>query len=274
MNQPSNEIKYLLFDVESVPDGESIAMTRYPGANLSPKEAIRKFRFELLAESGRDFVPYTYHVPVAVVIAKIREDYSLVEIVSLDEPNHRPAVITKHFWVGWERYNRPTLVTFNGRSFDIPLMELSAFRFGVSIPSWFNLFDKSYEQYRNRYNIHSHLDLHEILTNFGSSWFRGGLNLAAQLINKPGKIDVQGAMVHELYEAGKLSEISEYCRCDVLDTYFVFLRSLLVMGRINAEQEATLTEGVKNLLREQMDKHPAYKIYLERWEQLEHSASR
>jgi predicted PolB exonuclease-like 3'-5' exonuclease len=128
MNQPSNEIKYLLFDVESVPDGESIAATRYPGANLSSKEAIRKFRFELLAESGRDFVPYTYHVPVAVVIAKIREDYSLVEIVSLDEPNHRPAIITKHFWVGWERYNRPTLVTFNGRSFDIPLMELSAFR--------------------------------------------------------------------------------------------------------------------------------------------------
>jgi 3'-5' exonuclease len=81
----------------------------------------------------------------------------------------------------------------------------------------FNLFDKSYEQYRNRYNIHSHLDLpqnNEILTNFGSSWFRGGLNLAAQLISKPGKIDVQGAMVHELYEAGKLSEISEYCRCD------------------------------------------------------------
>jgi predicted PolB exonuclease-like 3'-5' exonuclease len=274
MNQPSNEIKYLLFDVESVPDGESIAATRYPGANLSPKEAIRKFRFELLAESGRDFVPYTYHVPVAVVIAKIREDYSLVEIVSLDEPNHRPAIITKHFWVGWERYNRPTLVTFNGRSFDIPLMELSAFRFGVSIPSWFNLFDKSYEQFRNRYNIHSHLDLHEILTNFGSSWFRGGLNLAAQLINKPGKIDVQGAMVHELYDAGKLSEISEYCRCDVLDTYFVFLRSLLVMGRINAEQEATLTEGAKNLLREQTDKHPAYKIYLERWGQLDPPASR
>jgi predicted PolB exonuclease-like 3'-5' exonuclease len=153
-------------------------------------------------------------------------------------------------------------------------MELSAFRFGVSIPSWFNLFDKSYEQFRNRYNIHSHLDLHEILTNFGSSWFRGGLNLAAQLINKPGKIDVQGAMVHELYEAGKLSEISEYCRCDVLDTYFVFLRSLLVMGRINAEQEATLTEGAKNLLREQIDKHPAYKIYLERWGQLDPPASR
>jgi predicted PolB exonuclease-like 3'-5' exonuclease len=274
MNQPSNEIKYLLFDVESVPDGGSIATTRYPGANLSPSEAIRKFRFELLAESGRDFVPYTYHVPVAVVIAKIREDYSLVEIVSLDEPNHRPAVITKHFWVGWERYNRPTLVTFNGRSFDIPLMELSAFRYGVSIPSWFNLFDKSYEQYRNRYNIHSHLDLHEILTNFGSSWFRGGLNLAAQLINKPGKIDVQGAMVHELFEAGKLSEISEYCRCDVLDTYFVFLRSLLVMGRINADQEVSLTQGVKAMLLEQIDKHPAYKIYLERWNQLDRPASR
>ena len=110
--------------------------------------------------------------------------------------------------MGWERYARPTLVTFNGRSFDVPLMELAAFRYGISVPSWFNINDKSFEQYRNRYNVHSHLDLHEILTNFGSSWFRGGLNLAASLLNKPGKLDVQGSMVQDLYAAGKSSEIN------------------------------------------------------------------
>jgi len=167
--------------------------------------------------------------------------------------------------MGWERYARPTFVTFNGRSFDIPLMELSAFRYGVSVPSWFNIHDKSFEQYRNRYNVHSHFDLHEILTNFGSSWFRGGLNLAASLLNKPGKLDVQGCMVQDLYAAGKTAEISEYCRCDVLDTYFVFLRVQVMMGRLTLEQERELTDSTKLMLQSQSDVHPAYRSYLEQW---------
>ena len=265
MSIPSNEVRYLLFDVESVADGEAIAKTRYPEKQFKPHQAIEAFRQDLIIESGRDFIPYTYHTPIAVVAAKIREDFSLMEIVSLDEPQFRPSVITRNFWVGWERYGRPTLVTFNGRSFDVPLMELSAYRYGVSVPAWFNIHDKSFEQNRNRYNIHSHFDLHEILTNFGSSWFRGGLNLAASLLNKPGKLDVQGCMVQDLYAAGKTSEISEYCRCDVLDTYFVFLRVQVLMGKLTLEQERNLTIETKQLLQSQADVHPAYRSYLDQW---------
>ena len=29
--------------------------------------------------------------------------------------------MTEHFWRGWEKYGRPTLVSFNGRTFDLPL---------------------------------------------------------------------------------------------------------------------------------------------------------
>ena len=86
MSVPSNEVKYLLFDVESVADGELIAKTRYPGKNFRAQQAIDAFRQDLICESGRDFIPYTYHTPIAVVAAKIREDFSLIEIVSLDEP--------------------------------------------------------------------------------------------------------------------------------------------------------------------------------------------
>ena len=266
MSLPSNnEVKYLLFDVESVADGDAIAKTRYPNRAYTARQAIDAFRQDLIIESGRDFIPYTYHTPIAVVAAKIREDFSLIEIVSLDEPLFRPAVITRYFWMGWERYARPTLVTFNGRAFDVPLMELAAFRYGISVPTWFNIHDKSFEQYRNRYNVHSHFDLHEILTNFGSSWFRGGLNLAASLLNKPGKLDVQGSMVQDLYAAGKTAEISEYCRCDVLDTYFVFLRVQVMMGRLTLEQERQLTDATKQMLEYQVDSHPAYRSYLEQW---------
>ena len=262
-----NEIKYLVFDCESVADGAAVAKTRYPGEALSPQEAIARFRQELLMESGRDFIPYTYHIPVAVVVAKVRADLSLAEIVSLDQPEHRPHVIAKHFWVGWEKYSRPTLVTFNGRSFDVPLMELAAYRYGISIPSWFNVTGPSYQQQRNRYNLNSHIDLHELLTNFGSTWFRGGLNLAAFLINKPGKMDVHGDMVQELYNAGKVAEINEYCRCDVLDTYFVFLRCSVLMGTISLEREKELVAATREMLMSSVDEHPAYRQYLDKWEE-------
>jgi predicted PolB exonuclease-like 3'-5' exonuclease len=267
MSTPTHEVKYLLFDVESIADGEMIAKTRYPNARYTPDQAIAMFRQDLLCESGRDFIPFTYHIPVALVVAKIREDFSLIEIVSLDEPKHRPEVITHQFWLGWERYGQPTWVTFNGRSFDIPLLELAAYRFGISVPKWFNLYERTYAQNRNRYNLESHVDLHEVLTNYGSTWFRGGLNLAASLLAKPGKLDIQGDMVLDMYRAGNLAEISEYCRCDVLDTYFVFLRSQVLMGRLNGDKEKELIAATRSMLQQNAEKHPGYRRYLEAWPQ-------
>ena len=61
-----------------------------------------------------DFVPYTFQVPVALAIAKITADYRLLDVVALDDPQYRPHIITEHFWRGWERHRRPTLVSFNG----------------------------------------------------------------------------------------------------------------------------------------------------------------
>jgi predicted PolB exonuclease-like 3'-5' exonuclease len=89
------------------------------------------------------------------------------------------------------------------------------------------------------------------------------------LIDKPGKLDVQGNMVQDLYAAGKLAEISEYCRCDVLDTYFVFLRVQLLMGRVTPEQEKELVDAARSLLESQAGAHPAYRAYLDQWAQYE-----
>ena len=181
-----------------------------------------------------DFVPYTFQLPISVAVGKISADFRLLDLVVLDEPQFRPPVLTEHFWRGWEKYRRPTLVSFNGRTFDLPLMELAAFRYGVSVPGWFNVGAKSFEQYRNRFNLDAHIDLQEILTNFGSTRFTGGLNLAANLLGKPGKMDVQGHMVQDLFDQGQLSLINDYCRCDLLDTYFVFLPARVLFGADHA----------------------------------------
>ncbi len=258
-------VRYLVFDVESAADPELVARVRHPGENITPHDAVQKYRAELMAKYDTDFIPYTYQVPLAIVVAKVAEDFRLLEMVALDEPQYRSHVMTDHFWRGWEAYKRPTLVSFNGRTFDVPLLELAAFRYGLNLSGWFSRQAKTYDQPRNRYNTEAHLDLHDTLTNFGASRFVGGLNLAANVLGKPGKMDVQGDMVQDLHFAGKLAEINNYCRCDVLDTYFVFLRTAVMQGQLPIEREHELVAETKAWLESEAEHQPAYQMYLERW---------
>ncbi|HAN99271.1 MAG TPA: 3'-5' exonuclease [Planctomycetaceae bacterium] len=256
---------YFVFDVESVADGELVARVRYPGETLAPETAVERYRAQLLEDQGSDFIPYTYQVPLAIVVAKVAEDFRLLDLVSLDEPHHRPHELTRLFWAGWEAYRQPTFVTFNGRAFDLPLLELAAFRFGIGVRNWFNVDAKSWDQKRNRYNLGSHLDLYDILTNFGASRFSGGLDLAANLLGKPGKLEVKGHMVQDLYHQGRLQEISDYCRCDVLDTYFVFLRSRVLLGHLSLEREQELVDATRDWLEARRETCAAYGTYLAQW---------
>ncbi|MCP4194524.1 MAG: 3'-5' exonuclease [Planctomycetaceae bacterium] len=261
----SAKVKYFVFDVESVADGELVSQVRFPDESLSSQEAVQRYREQLIEERNSDFIPYTFQIPISVVIAKVTEDFEIDDIVLLDEPEFRPHVIAEHFWRGWERYDAPTFVSFNGRSFDIPLMELAAYRYGVGVPKWFTQNARSWEQPRNRYNTDAHLDLQDLLCNFGATRFNGGLNLAAHLLGKPGKMDVQGHMVQDMYDRGELDRINDYCRCDVLDTYFVFLRGCVLTGRMSLEREQEIIATTKEWLSKNADGSPAYQQYLREW---------
>ena len=259
----SEKVAHLIFDAESIADGELIAKVRYPGEHLAPDEAVTRYQDELMEQKGTTFIPHTFQVPISVVIAKVSESFELLDIVSLDEPEFRSHVITANFWKGWEVYRRPQWVTFNGRSFDMPLMELAAYRYGIPIGSWFT--GDGYKAPRNRFNGDAHLDLQELLTNFGAARFNGGLNLAAQLLGKPGKMDLRGDQVQQQFDDGELQAISDYCRCDVLDTYFVFLRSMVVVGRLTLEREIEIVADAKAWIEHRADESQAYTTYLEHW---------
>lgn len=259
----AEEVSHLIFDVESVSDGELVAKVRFADQELSPEAAIERYQQELLEQKGTTFIPHTFQIPIAVVIAKVAPDFRLIDIVSLDEPAFRSHVITEHFWRGWEAYRRPQWVTFNGRSFDIPLMELAAYRFGISLPKWFGT--DGWKSPRNRFNLQSHLDLQELLTNHGAARFNGGLNLAAQTLGKPGKVGLTGDQVQQQYAEGNLKAISDYCRCDVLDTYFVFLRCMLITGRLDRETEAGLVSEAKAWIEARSESCDAYAAYLSHW---------
>src|SRR4051812_13729821 len=121
---------YLVFDVESVPDGSLLSRVRHPG--LTPQEAIVRAERDALAESnGRsDFIPYTFHVPVTVGFARLDDNFLVrkVWVINGTEDN-----LVASFWHTYAR-EPVTFVTFNGRTFDLPLLELMAFKHGITIP--------------------------------------------------------------------------------------------------------------------------------------------
>ncbi|GAB5443440.1 MAG: 3'-5' exonuclease [Fuerstiella sp.] len=261
-----SDVAYLIFDVEAVGDGDLIQRVRYPDEELEPLEAIHRYQAELIEQTGRDVLPPTFVVPVSVAVAKVSATFELTDLTVLDAPHFRPDQIVRRFWQGWEHYNRPTFVTFNGRGYDMPVLELGAFRLGIPLPAWFNVQSRSFEQSRNRYNTDRHLDLQDLFSNFSAVRVNGGLNLMANLIYKPGKSGIDGSQVQDLYFDGQAERINDYCRCDVLDTYFVFLRSRVLIGQLSLEDEQALVANAREMLKEQADEHPAYQHYLEYWD--------
>ncbi len=264
----SDNIHYLVIDTETVTDENLVARQRFPELleeGMSPTEIVQKWKEELKADGGRDFIPYTYQVPTAIALGKVSDSYELLDVAALSEVSIPASQIVERFWRGWERYGRPTFVTFNGRSFDMPILELSAFRYGLSLPGWFSPVARNYDQPRSRYNQSSHIDLMDILTNFGATRFPGGLNLAANLIGKPGKMEVSGEKIAELHTAGEFQMIEDYCRCDVLDTYFVFLRTRVMMGYLTLTEEQKLVKSTRKWLEKEAENRRAYQIYLEHW---------
>jgi predicted PolB exonuclease-like 3'-5' exonuclease len=53
------------------------------------------------------------------------------------------------------------------------------------------------------------------------------------MLGLPGKGVLNGALVQEYFDAGRFEEIHDYCRADVIQTYFLFLRVQLMRGRLS-----------------------------------------
>jgi predicted PolB exonuclease-like 3'-5' exonuclease len=248
---------FLVVDTESVPDGRLLAAVKYAGESLSPEEAIERARAEQRETSwnGSDFIPVSFQFPVGVCVLRVGTDFALQALACLDAPHFRPREIVKKFWLGVSCY-KAKLVTFNGRGFDMPLLELAAFRYGYSARDY-------YQSSRNRFN--GPIDLMDWMTNFGACRLAGGLDLLAKLLGKPGKMEVSGDQVYQMYLDGRLQEINDYCLCDTLDTYFVFLRTRILTGDIGPEQEAELVARAKELLESKTAEFPVLRRYLDNW---------
>lgn len=263
MDLGTNGIKYIVFDIESVPDGLLIKKVKYPDEDISPEDAITRLKNEILEQTNgvSSFIPVTFQYPICICIAKVDQTLNLVDVVSLDEGQFNTREMSRQFWFGLESYYKDaSLVTFNGRGFDVPLMELMAYRYGLTMKR--HMTDKFGARFRHGTR---HIDLQEYLSNYTAIKMNGGLNLLAKVLGKPGKMETKGSDVHDMFNRGQLQEISDYCIHDVLDTYFVFLRTRVMSGEISIDKEQEIVHSVKQYLIDNAPKRHAFAGYISNW---------
>ena len=237
-----------IFDCETIPDIELIRKN-FDVEGLDDLRAIEKAQ-ELYAEehNGSTFLPLPYHRVVALS-AVIADDFgNFIKVGDFGHGSDEEAAIIRHFFDFIEEKN-PRLVSFNGRGFDMPMLLIRAMRYNFSFPAWFDqnnpqLNKTKWENYRQRYAEEFHTDLLDSLGSFGA--VRNlKLDLLCTMAGIPGKYDVSGDQVTELYYRGEKEKIREYCQSDVLNTYWLWLKYELLRGKLTLEDYARFLATMK-----------------------------
>ncbi len=246
------------FDIETVPD--TAAGKRLYGLEGIADVDVVKAMHQC---TGRDFLPHHLHRVVAISVA-LRSTDGRFRVKSIGTPKSDERELIERFWDGIERW-QPTLVSWNGGGFDLPVLHYRSLVHGLPAPKYWDLGDDDtsfrWNNYVNRFHWR-HIDLMDVL-----SGFRGGavasLDHVATLLGLPGKLEIQGSQVWDLFLQGEIEKIRDYCDTDVVNTYLVFLRFELIRGRLrDVDYEAEL-DRVRGVLGESEGNH--LKRFLEAW---------
>lgn len=253
----------LVFDIETVPDTRSGSLI-YDLQGLS-EEDIGKAMFakRIQKTSGSDFL--ALHLHRIVAISAVLRSGDSIKVWSLGDLASSEKELITRFYDGIDRYS-PTLVSWNGGGFDLPILHYRSLIQNVSASRYWDNGDDDREfkfnNYLNRFHWR-HIDLMDVLAGFNP---RGSapLNEIAIMLDFPGKLGMSGEHVWQTYLNGGLKAIRQYCETDVLNTYLVYLRWELIRGNFSDELYKQECEKVKELLK--VSKQPHFDEFLDVWE--------
>lgn len=253
----------LAFDIETIPDVET-GRRLYGLEGLADADVARAMFMKRREEGGdSDFLRLHLHRIAAISVVLRHAD--TLRVWSLGEPDSDEAELIRRFYDGIEKYT-PTLVSWNGSGFDLPVLHYRALKHGVAAPRYWETGaeDQSFRwnNYLSRYH-ERHTDLMDVLAAYQGR-AAAPLDEVAVLLGLPGKMGKSGAQVWEQYLEGRIEDIRHYCETDALNTYLVYLRFELIRGNLDEEGYRLETERVRRTLRESGQPHLTR--FLEAWQ--------
>jgi predicted PolB exonuclease-like 3'-5' exonuclease len=251
----------LAFDIETIPDVEG--GRRLHGLDgLSDADVAAAMQHKRLQERGTDFLPH--HLQRVAAIACVLRSPDGLKVWSLGKPDSDERELIARFFEGIERY-KPTLVSWNGSGFDLPVLHYRALVHGVSAPAYWDTGghdrDAKWNNYLNRYH-ERHTDVMDVLSAYQGRAF-APLDEVAVLLDLPGKMGMDGSKVWDAYLDGRVQEIRNYCETDALNTYLIYLRYQQMRGEIGVKAMADEQALVRKTLKASGQAH--LQAFLDAW---------
>ena len=216
------ETRVIVWDIETVPD--LAAAARLQGKVGSAEAEVRE-------GLGDKFPKLILHRIACIgALVAMREALGW-RISALGAPHvgERPERDLIRDFAGRIADLRPQLVTFNGNSFDLPVLRYRALVNRVAVPGLY------VRPYFNRYTDDA-IDLCDVLGSFQppAKVKLDELAKALGFEGKPG--DVDGSKVEEMVAAGRLAEVARYCESDVVNTYRIWLVYEFMRGALSQQE--------------------------------------
>jgi predicted PolB exonuclease-like 3'-5' exonuclease len=225
----------IVWDIETVPDIKGFAAAN--GHEGKTEDDIR-------AALGDKFPKHIYHsiICIGALVAHQHDGQWIIDALGAPHVGERSEKALIASFVDRIAELSPQLVTFNGSSFDLPVLRYRAMVHGVAAPGL------SLRPYFNRYTEDA-VDLCDVLSSFNPQG-KATLHELCRVMGLPGKPDgITGGEVEKFYRDGRIREIAEYCESDVVNTYRLWLRYELFRGRLSDERfhgsEACLTDFIE-----------------------------
>lgn len=244
-----------VFDIETVPDVDG-GRHLHGLEGLSDAE-VAKVMLHLRRQEtgGSDFL--RLHLQRIVAISAVfRGGDDTLKVWSLGDPDAGEKELIERFFDGIDKFT-PTLVSWNGSGFDLPVLHYRALLHGVVAARYWEMGDADrafrYNNYVNRYH-ERHTDLMDVLAGYQPR-AAARLDEIATLLGFPGKMGMDGSKVWDAYLAGDIGSIRDYCETDVLNTYLVYLRFELMRGHLDPSEYAAECARTRDMLAAQGKPH-------------------
>ncbi|RLE25369.1 MAG: hypothetical protein DRJ65_07905 [Acidobacteria bacterium] len=267
------------FDMEWIPDPLA-------GRILYPKEtadaendtAVMRVMWDQGGASEEDPTPFlkTALCRIVSVAAVERRAFqggeTSLTLMSLPHDPGDPEKVTEQAVVGdfldALGDHQPQLVGYNSHSSDLKIMVQRAIILGLEAEGFCRRPNKPWEgiDYFAR-GSEANIDLKDIVGGWGLA--TPSLHQMAVQSGIPGKMDVDGNQVAQMWLEGRLEEIVHYNEYDALTTYLLWLRTAHLGGFFNDEAYRLEQQRVENLIEQELEKGRLHlQAFREEWDRL------
>jgi 3'-5' exonuclease len=225
----------LVFDLETVPDVQAFAAAE--GLESHPDWSVRRQMGEKVARQVFQRI-----VCIGSLLA-VREDDGSWRPRAVEAPHlgDMPEQKLIQDFVDRLATHQPRLVSFNGHTFDLPVLRYRAMMHRVSAPGLAAraYFDRAGSDMIDLCDLLSAQERHA----------RVSLQELARVLGLPGKpAGVDGAQVETMMSQGRIADVADYCRSDVINTYRAWLRYELFCGRLDQRGFETSESALADFL--------------------------